>query len=262
MTESYENLLIENKAGVQIITINRPKALNALSIATVNDLQHAFNKDKLDETIRCMIITGAGDKAFIAGADIPELDNLNAQTGLDFSANGLRLLESIQKFPLPVIAAVNGFALGGGCELALVCDIRLASDRAKFGQPEVNLGVIPGFGGTQRLPRLVGIGKAMQMILTGEMISADEAHRIGLVDEVYPHDQLMEKVLQMAELIASKAPVAVQMSKECINKGLDMTLADGCELEKKRFGAVCGTKDKTEGIKAFLEKRRPKFNGN
>jgi enoyl-CoA hydratase len=171
-------------------------------------------------------------------------------------------MKTIQNFPRPVIAAINGFALGGGCELALACDLRLCSDKAKLGQPEVNLGVIPGFGGTQRLSRLVGRGKAMQLILTGEMIDAAEAHRIGLVEEVYPADQLMDKAMEMASLICTRAPLAVAMAKECINRGLDVNLTAGCDLEKANFGAVCGTGDKNEGCEAFTEKRPPQFNGH
>jgi len=262
MSENYENLEIEKKGAVQIIRINRPRALNALNKATINELQQEFSFHWSDDSIRCVVITGAGDKAFVAGADITEIDDLDVRSGTDFSAHGLYVMKTIQNYPKPVIAAVNGFALGGGCELAMACDIRLASDKAKFGQPEVNLGIIPGFGGTQRLSRLVGRGKAMQLILTGEMISAEEAHRIGLVDEVYPHAELMDKAMAMAELIASKAPVAIQLGKECINRGFDVNLTAGCDLEKANFGVICGTGDKAEGIEAFLEKRKPKFTGH
>ncbi len=209
-----------------------------------------------------MILTGAGEKAFVAGADIPELADLDVRTGADLSGRGLYLMKTIQNFPKPVIAAINGFALGGGCELAMACDIRLASEKAKLGQPEVNLGIIPGYGGTQRLSRLVGRGKAMQMILTGELINAQEAHRIGLVDEVYPPDQLMPKALEMARTICTKGPLAVSMAKECINRGLDVNLTAGCDLEKANFGSICGTGDKNEGMEAFLEKRSPKFTGH
>ncbi len=187
----YKNLLVEKKGAILIIKINRERALNALNRETVAELQQLFSFHWTDDTVKCVIITGAGEKAFVAGADIPELADLDVRSGSDFSAKGLYLMKSIQNFPKPVIAAINGFALGGGCELAMACDIRLASEKAKLGQPEVNLGIIPGYGGTQRLPRFVGRGKAMQMILTGEMINAAEAHRIGLVEEVYPPDQLM-----------------------------------------------------------------------
>lgn len=255
----YKNLLVELKNTTLVITINREKSLNSLSVDTVKELQDVFGEFEENENIRCVILTGAGGKAFVAGADIEELSQLDIKSGQKFSKRGLKLMESIQDFSWPVIAAVNGYALGGGCELALACDIRLASVTAKLGQPEVNLGVMTGFGGSQRLPRIVGRGKATQLILTGEMISAQEAHRIGLVDEVYPPEELMPKAMAMAELIASKAPVAVKFSKYCINKGLDETLEDGCELEEEKFGEVCGTKDKNEGTRAFLEKRKPDF---
>ncbi len=255
----YNNLLVEVKNTTLVIIVNREKSLNSLSVETTKELQAVFDEYENSQLIRCVIITGAGSKAFIAGADISELSQLDAKSGQKFSHNGMKLMQAIQDFPWPVIAAINGYALGGGSELALACDIRLASANAKLGQPEVNLGIIPGFGGSQRLPRLVGRGKATQLILTGEMITAQEAHRIGLVDEVYSPEELIPKALAMAELIASKGPMAVQLSKYCINKGLDELLEDGCKLEEEKFGEVCGTKDKTEGTKAFLEKRKPNF---
>ena len=261
MTE-YKNILVEKDGGCLYVTINRERALNALNQDTVNELQQMFSFYWTDDEIRAVVITGAGEKAFVAGADITEIAELDVRSGNDFSARGLYLMKTIQNFPRPVIAAVNGFALGGGCELAMACDIRLASDKAKFGQPEVNLGIIPGFGGTQRLSRLVGRGKAMQLILTGEMISADEAKRIGLVDEVYPHDELMDKVKDMSQAICSKAPIAIATAKECINRGLDVTLSVGCDLEKVSFGQICGSGDKNEGCEAFMEKRKPEFTGH
>jgi enoyl-CoA hydratase len=261
MTE-YKNLLVEKKDAVLIVRINRERALNALNKETVAELQQLFSYYWTDDSIKCVIITGAGEKAFVAGADIPELADLDVRTGTNLAARGLYLMKTVQNFPRPVIAAINGFALGGGCELAMACDIRLASEKAKLGQPEVNLGIFPGYGGTQRLPRLVGRGKAMQLILTGEMIDAKEAHRIGLVDEVYPHDQLMDKAMELAHLICSKAPIAIAMAKECINRGLDVALSIGCDLEKANFGQVCGTGDKNEGMEAFLEKRKPQFTGH
>ena len=233
--------------------------MNSLSTETVRDLQNAFDAYEKNDDIRCVILTGAGSKAFVAGADIAELAELDIKSGQEFSKRGLKLMKTIQDFPWPVIAAINGYALGGGSELALACDIRMASSNAKLGQPEVNLGVMTGFGGSQRLPRLVGRGKATQLILTGEMISAEEAYRIGLVDEVYSSEELMPKAMAMAETIASRGPVAVRLSKYCINKGLDESLEDGCELEEEKFGEVCGTKDKNDGTKAFLEKRKPNF---
>lgn len=262
MTEpAYKNLLVEKKGQVLILTINRERALNALNRETVEELQAFFSYHWKDEGCSVVVITGAG-KAFVAGADISEIADLDVRTGTDFSAHGLYLMKTIQNFPRPVIAAINGFALGGGCELAMACDVRLASDKAKLGQPEVNLGIIPGFGGTQRLSRLVGRGKAMQMILTGEHISAAEAHRIGLVDEVYPAEELMGKALAMAEGICQRGPLAIQMAKECINRGLDVNLTAGCDLEKANFGSICGTGDKNEGCEAFLEKRPASFTGH
>lgn len=257
----YKNVTTEKKDYVLVVTINRPRALNAINKETVAELQKVFSFHWSDDSVRCVVITGSGDKSFVAGADIPELADLDVRAGNDLSARGLYLMKTIQNFPKPVIAAINGFALGGGCELAMACDIRLASEKAKLGQPEVNLGIIPGYGGTQRLPRLVGRGKAMQLILTGEMISAQEAHRIGLVDEVYPPDQLMDKAMEMANTIASKGPIAVELAKECIHRGLEVTLTVGCDLEKANFGQCCGTGDKNEGMEAFLEKRPPKFQG-
>lgn len=257
----YTNITHEVKDGILIVTINRERALNALNRDTVKELQQLFSYHWTDDSLRCVIITGAG-KAFVAGADITELADTDVRSGTELAAHGQYLMKSIMNFPKPVIAAINGFALGGGCELAMACDIRLASDKAKLGQPEVNLGIIPGYGGTQRLPRLVGKGKAMQLILTGEMISAEEAHRIGLVDEVYPADELMDKTMEMAKLIASKGPIAIAMAKECINRGLDVNLTAGCDLEKANFGSICGTGDKNEGMEAFLEKRKPDFTGH
>lgn len=258
----YKNLMVETRGKVLLVTINRERALNALNRETIAELQQLFSYHWTDDSIGCVVIRGAGEKAFIAGADIPELADLDCRSGADLSARGLYLMKSIQNFPRPVIAAINGYALGGGMELAMSCDIRLASDKAKLGQPEVNLGLIPGYGGTQRLSRLVGKGKALQMILTGDAITAQEAHRIGLVDEVYPHDQLMEKVIAMAELICTKAPLAVAAAKECINRGLDVNLTAGCDLEKANFGVMCGTGDKNEGVEAFQEKRKPEFTGH
>ena len=258
----YKNIVVKKEDGCLFVTISRERALNALNRDTVGELQQMFSYYWTDDEIRVVVITGAGDKAFVAGADITEIADLDVRTGTDFSAHGLYLMKTIQNFPRPVIAAVNGFALGGGCELAMACDIRLASDKAKFGQPEVNLGIIPGFGGTQRLSRLVGRGKAMQLILTGEMIGAEEAKRIGLVDEIYPTAEFMDKVREMAKAICAKAPLAIATAKECINRGLDVTLSVGSDLEKVNFGQICGTGDKNEGCEAFLEKRKPEFTGH
>lgn len=258
----YKNLLVETKEGCLVVTINREKALNALNAETIAEMQKLFSYYWTDDTIKVVVITGTGPKAFVAGADISELADTDLRSGTDTAARGQYLMKTIQNFPKPVIAAINGFALGGGCELAMACDIRLASEKARLGQPEVNLGIIPGYGGTQRLSRLVGRGKAMQLILTGEMITAQEAHRIGLVEEVYPHDELMTKAMEMAEAICAKAPIAIQTAKECINRGLDVALSVGCDLEKVSFGQTCGTGDKNEGMEAFLEKRKPNFTGH
>ena len=254
-------LLYEKDGGIAWVTLNRPDVLNALNMETIEELLNVFRSHWNDDSIKCVILSGAGEKAFVAGADIGELAKTDVVSGTKNSTRGHYLMNSIQNFPKPVIAAVNGFALGGGCELALACDIRLASEKAKFGQPEVSLGLIPGYGGTQRLARLVGRGKAMQLILTGDMVRADEAYRIGLVDEVYPPEELMDKAIVMAEAIGSKGPLAVKIAKECINDGLEISLSGGCDLEKAYFGSVCGTEDKNEGTTAFLEKRAPKFTG-
>lgn len=256
----FKTIKIERKEKTLIVTINREKALNALNREVVKELHTFFSNHWTDETVACVIITGAG-KAFVAGADIAELAECDVRSGTELSARGLYLMKTIQNFPKPVIAAINGFALGGGCELAMACDIRLASEKAKLGQPEVSLGIIPGYGGTQRLPRLVGRGKAMQLILTGEMINAAEAYRIGLVDEVYAPDELMDKALEMASMIAAKAPIAIGAAKECIHRGLEGPLSAGCDLEKANFGSICGTADHKEGTKAFLEKRPAEFKG-
>lgn len=256
----YNNILVETDGDILIVKVNREKAMNALNRETIDEMQKVFGHHWTDDKIKCVIITGVG-KAFVAGADISELAKLDSLTGIETARRGQYLMKSIQNFPKPVIAAINGFALGGGCELAMACDIRLASAKAKLGQPEVGLGVIPGYGGTQRLPRLVGRGKAMQLILTGDMINAEEAHRIGLVDEVYAPEELWDKAMAMANTIASKGPIAIQLSKECIGRGLEATLSVGCDFEKANFGAVCGTEDKNEGMGAFLEKRKPEFKG-
>ena len=258
----YKNVKCEKKDSTLIVYINRERAMNALNRETLIEMQQLLSYHWTDDTVSAVIITGAGDKAFVAGADITELADLDVKSGTELSARGLYLMKTIQNFPKPVIAAINGFALGGGCELALACDIRLASEKAKLGQPEVNLGLIPGYGGTQRLSRLVGRGKAMQLILTGGMIDAQEAYRIGLVEEVYPPDQLMAKALELAATIATKGPLAIVAAKECINRGLDVNLTAGCDLEKANFGSICGTGDKNEGCEAFLEKRPSKFSGH
>ncbi len=254
----YKNLQAEIKDDVAIVTLNREKALNALDAELISELHDFFTTHWMKRDFRCVIITGAG-KAFAAGADIDELSKLDVAGAVRTAAIGQYLMKTIENFPCPVIAAINGFALGGGCELAMACDIRLASEKAKLGQPEINLGIIPGYGGTQRLARLVGRGKAKQLIFTGDMIDAAEAHRIGLVDEVYPPEELINKAMEMAKKIIAKSKPSVIAAKELINRGLDVNLSSGVEFEKRAFGTIFGGKDAVEGLKAFMEKRPANF---
>src|SRR6266581_3969792 len=258
---TLENVLYEKKGAIAYVTLNRPKVLNALNRRTWEDLQTAFEDAREDSAIRGVILTGAGDKAFIAGADIGELSKVTAveaETSSTFGQGVLNLIENLGK---PVVAAINGFALGGGCETAMACTIRVATENAKFGQPEVKLGVLPGGGGTQRLPRLVGKGRALQLILTGEMISAQEAYRIGLVNEVVPALNVIPRAEAILKQIFSNAPLAVKYSLEAVNKGLETSQAEGLSLEASFFGLCSGTEDKKEGTSAFLEKRPAKFQG-
>ncbi len=257
----YENLIVEHKGAIARVTVNRPKVLNALNMATMEELRSAFTVIKEDKDVRVALLTGSGEKAFIAGADIGELSKHDAISGKEYTHKGQSVLDLIENLGKPVIACINGFALGGGCEIAMACTMRLASDSAKLGQPEVKLGIIPGYGGTQRLPRLVGKGIAMQMVLAGEMITAQEAHRIGLVNEVVPLAELMPRAEAIAQKIIANAPLAVQYAMEAVNKGMEMTLAEGLYLEATLFGVCCATEDKTEGTTAFLEKRAAKFKG-
>ncbi len=258
---TYENILLEKKNSIAYVTVNRAKVLNALNGATIEELRAAFHELKHDASIRVVILTGAGEKAFVAGADIGELAQRDPVSGKEFALRGQNVLNLIENLGKPVIACVNGFALGGGCELALACTMRLASENAKFGQPEVKLGILPGYGGTQRLPRLVGKGLAMQMVLAGEMITAQEAHRIGLVNEVTPAAELIPRAEAIAAKIIANAPLAVQYAMEAVNKGMEMTLAEGLFLEAALFGVCCATEDKKEGTAAFLEKRTAAFKG-
>ena len=257
----YQTILLETSVPIAVLTINRPQVLNALNDQVIAEIDLAFTALEADHAIRVVIVTGAGEKAFIAGADINELKVCDVAGGIAKSLRGQAVLNKMEQSRLIVIAAINGFALGGGCELACACDIRLAADTARMGQPEVNLGIIPGYGGTQRFARLVGKGKAKQLVMTGDMINAAEAHRIGLVDEVYPVADLMTKAKEMAAKIASKGPVAIATSKRCINYGLEVDLASGLEYEATQFGVICATEDKTEGCAAFLEKRPAQFKG-
>ena len=258
---TLENLLYEKKGGIAYVTLNRPKVLNALNKATWADLRAAFEDARDDAAVRGVILTGAGDKAFIAGADISELATAGAVQAEESSRFGQEVLNLVENLGKPVIAAVNGFALGGGCETAMACAIRVAAEHARFGQPEVKLGVIPGGGGTQRLPRLVGKGRALQLILTGEMIGAQEAYRIGLVNEVVPAADLITRAETILKQIFSNAPLAVKFSLEAVNKGLETSQSEGLALEASYFGLCAGTEDKREGTQAFLQKRAPQFHG-
>jgi enoyl-CoA hydratase len=257
----YENLLIETKDKIAYITINRPKVLNALNWQTMQELRDVFAKVKDDANAGGVILTGAGEKSFVAGADITELATKDPVGAKEFSLASQEILHFIEHFPKPVIAAVNGFCLGGGCELAMACHIRLASENAKFGQPEVNLGLIPGNGGTQRLPRLVGKGRALELLLTGNMIDAAEAFRIGLVNKVSPADKLISTAEEILKTIFTKGPVAVKLAIEAVNHGLELTLDEGVQLESNLFGMCFSTEDMKEGTKAFIEKRKAEFKG-
>ncbi len=258
---TFENLTYEKKNAIAYVTVNRPKVLNALNMATMEELRTVFHGIKADDSIRVVILTGAGEKAFVAGADLNELAKHNAVEGKAYTHRGQSVLNLIENLGKPVIACINGFALGGGCEIALACTMRLASENAKLGQPEVKLGIIPGYGGTQRLPRLVGKGIAQQLVLTGEMITAQEAHRIGLVNEVCAQAELIPRAEAIAQKIVANAPLAVQYAMEAVNRGMEMTLQEGLYLEATLFGVCCATEDKTEGTKAFLEKRAAAFKG-
>ena len=260
-TATLENVLYEKKGPIAYVTLNRPKVLNALNQRTWQDLRAAFEDARDDADVRGAILTGAGDKAFIAGADIGELSRVTAVEAEESSTFGQGVLNLIENLGKPVVAAINGFALGGGCETAMACTIRLATESARFGQPEVKLGLLPGGGGTQRLPRLVGKGRALQVILSGEMISAQEAYRIGLVNEVVPAADLIPRAEAILKQIFANAPLAVRYSLEAVNKGLETSQTEGLALEASFFGLCAGTEDKQEGTQAFLQKRAPQFQG-
>lgn len=257
----YKYLKVEKEGYIGIITVNRPEALNSLNSGVLEEIKLAADYMEKDDEVRVAIITGAGEKAFVAGADIKEMQPLNAVEGRNFGKLGQEVFRYLETMEKPVIAAVNGFALGGGCELAMAADIRIASEKAKFGQPEVTLGITPGFGGTQRLPRLVGEGRAMEIILTGRMINAEEALRIGLVNAVYPADKLMEEAKKMAEMIARNAPLAVRLAKAAINKGLQADMDTAMSIEADLFGLCFATDDQKEGMKAFINKEKVEFKG-
>ena len=259
---SYKNLLLNINEHIALLTLNRPDKLNALNHETLTELQQAFEKIKADENIYVVIITGSGEKAFVAGADISEINKLNMLDGKKFAEFGQSVFSMIEKFDKPVIAAINGFALGGGCELALSCHIRLASENAKFGQPEVNLGIIPGYGGTQRLTRLINSGRATEMILTADMIDASEALRIGLVNKVYPQSELQSKAFEMASKIANKGQQAIRLALKAVKVVDEVSSREGQNIEATLFALCCGTEDFKEGTQAFLEKRKPSFKNN
>ena len=256
---SYQTLLLDIKDNIAVVTLNRPDKLNALNEQTINDLDSIFEELKENELVYVVVLTGSGEKAFVAGADIKELNKLDMISAKEFAEKGQAVFNKIDKFDKPVIAAVNGFALGGGCELALACHIRLASDNAKFGQPEVNLGIIPGYGGSQRLARLINTGRAMEYILTADMISAEEAYRIGLVNKVYTQNELLDKAIEMAKKITMKGQQAIRMAVKAVKAVDQMSLKEGQNLEASLFALCCGTEDFKEGTSAFLEKRKPEF---
>ena len=257
---AYQEIFYEKGNGLAIITFNRPQVRNALNYLAIDEALDAASGADTDDSVRVLILTGAGDKAFVAGADIEELRARNTLTELGKRSARRRVLANLlETMSKPTIAAINGFAVGTGLELALACTIRIASNNARFGQPEINLGIMPGNGGTQRLPKLVGEGCAMEMILTGDLIDAQEAYRIGLVNRVVPQAELMHQVKELAAKLAAKSPLAIKLAKNAIHTGLNMSLSEGIEYENKLFAILCGSQDKQEGVDAFLEKRRPDF---
>lgn len=258
---AYKFILLEKEDGIGILYINRPEAMNALNTGVLEEIIQVAEEISRDDEIQVLIITGAGDRAFVAGADIKEMHELTAVKGREFGYIGQAAFRAIEKLEKPVIAAVNGFALGGGCELAMAADIRLASDKAKFGQPEVGLGITPGFGGTQRLPRLVGEGRAMELILTANTIDVEEAYRIGLVNHIYPAATLLDEARKMARKIMGNAPLAVKYSKSAINKGLQTDIDTGMAIEADLFGICFSTEDQKAGMGAFLNKEKTSFKG-
>ena len=257
----YKNIIFQIEEQIATITFNRPKVLNALNEASLKEFSHAIDKVAGDEDIRVLILTGAGDRSFVAGADITEFLKFNALKAKIFSEMGHGIVSKLQELPIPVIGAVNGFALGGGCEVVIACDFIYASENAMFGLPEINLGIIPGFGGTQRLPRIIGKNRAKEMIFTGKMISAAEAQAMGLVNKVCLQNQLMDEVLNVAKIIVAKGKVSLRAAKQAINSGMDVDLKTGCRIEIDAFAVCLASPDAKEGTKAFLEKRPPDFKG-
>jgi len=259
--KEYNTLLIAEENGLAVVTINRPKALNALNSDVLDELSAAFDELAMQDSVKVVILTGGGDKAFVAGADITQMKDMNVIEGKLFAEKGQGVFTKIEQFPKPVIAAVHGFALGGGCEISMACDIRIASDAAKFGQPEVGLGIVPGFGGTQRLARLVGRGMAKLLIYTADIIDAQEALRIGLVQKVVAPDVLLEEAKAIAGRIMKKSSVAVNLAKDAINRGMEMDIPNAMQYEAYIFGTCFASEDQTEGMTAFVEKRKPAFSG-
>ena len=257
----YRNLIFENREGIGILTINRPNVLNALNRETMTELKDMVEKIAADPEVAVVVVTGSGEKSFVAGADISEMRGMTPLAGREWGKYSQAVFNAIENLPQPVIAAVNGYALGGGCELAMCCDFRIASEKAKFGQPEVLLGVIPGFAGTQRLPRLIGKGRAKELLFTGDQIDAAEAYRLGLVNKVVAPDQLLPAALEQARKIMSRGPVAVKLCKAAVNEGLDMDIESGQAYEAEAFGLCFATADQKEGMSAFIEKRKAAFSG-
>ena len=258
---NYDNVRTENRDGILVVTIDRPKVLNALNAQTVEEIYQAFAAARGDDAVKAVIVSGGGEKAFVAGADINELAQKTPITGKETSERGQFIFSFIERFPKPVIAAINGFALGGGCELALACHIRIASEKAQIGLPEVSLGIIPGYGGTQRMARLLGKGRALELICTGERVSAGEAERIGLVNRVVPAEQLMAVAEELARKIMTRGPLAVRAAIEAVMQGSDMPFEQGQFLEATLFGLLCASEDTKEGMRAFIEKRPANFTG-
>jgi enoyl-CoA hydratase len=257
----FSHLIVERRGAVALLTVHRPEVLNALNSATIAEIDDAFRDLREDDGIRAVVVTGAGEKAFVAGADINELSTLSPEAGREYTARGQAVFDAIEHLGKPVIAAINGYALGGGCELAMACTLRVAADHARLGLPEIKLGLHPAYGGTQRLPRLVGRGKAVEMMLTGDPITADEAQRIGLVNRVVPQSALMSGSIELAERLAASAPVAMRYIMELVVRGPEVSFGDACALESAAFGLVASTDDMREGTAAFLAKRTPRFAG-
>ena len=259
---AFQNILLEQpEAGVYLLTVSRPKALNALNAATLDEISRAIGEVAADAATRVLLVTGAGDRAFVAGADIAEMQDISVEQARAFSEKGMLVMHALEALPVPVIALVNGFCLGGGCELAMSCDWILASDTAVFGQPEVSLGIPPGFGGTQRLPRRIGPARALELLTTARQVRAEEALRIGLANQVFPAAELSSKGLEMARAIAAKGPVAVRLAKQAVQRGQNLDLFSACALESDLFAQAFTTQDRKEGMRAFLEKRPAKFEG-